>query len=183
LILPDARHAHRDHRLYGDDSNAQQSVPQSQLLDVSRHIDSCPSVLEVLPFIYAPLESTLSTVRTEADSGREHTRLCFARRILCFATASCGRAIASSSSSQSSVSDVLRSFVLVLISTQTQLGIDIMLASLSCQVVSLLLFVSCCNLTEFAFRVCAFSRTFGHPYISSMKSINRIDSPSSINNR
>ena len=91
-----------------------------------------------------------------------------------------GGAIASGASSQSSVSDVLRSHVILLTSTQTQLGINIMLAGLSCQVASLLLFASCC--TEFALRVYAFSRTPGHPYTSSIESTNRPNSPSSICN-
>ncbi|PMD48659.1 RTA1-domain-containing protein [Hyaloscypha variabilis F] len=58
----------------------------------------------------------------------------------------------------------------------TQMGINIMLAGLSYQVASLLMFSFCC--VEFALRVYAFSRTPGHPYSSN--STNGPNSPSSI---
>ncbi|KAE9376813.1 RTA1-domain-containing protein [Stipitochalara longipes BDJ] len=60
----------------------------------------------------------------------------------------------------------------------TQMGINIMLAGLSCQVFSLLIFAFCC--TEFALRVYAFSHTPGHPYGSSISNTNQPNSPSSI---
>jgi hypothetical protein len=45
---------------------------------------------------------------------------------------------------------------------QTQVGINIMLTGLSCQVASLVLFATCC--AEFAFRVYCFARTPGYSY-------------------
>jgi hypothetical protein len=55
-----------------------------------------------------------------------------------------------------------------------------MLAGLSCQVASLLLFAFCC--AEFALRVYAYSRTPGHPYDTSIVRGNRPTSPLSIRN-
>lgn len=55
-----------------------------------------------------------------------------------------------------------------------------MLAGLSFQVASLLLFAFCC--VEFALRVHAYSRTPSHPYLSNNSIRNRPNSPSSIRN-
>jgi hypothetical protein len=60
------------------------------------------------------------------------------------------------------------------------MGINIMLAGLSCQVASLLIFAICCS--EFALRVYAFSRTPGHPYNCGIEGTSRPSSPSSIRN-
>jgi hypothetical protein len=61
---------------------------------------------------------------------------------------------------------------------KTQVGINIMLAGLSCQVASLVLFAACCG--EFAFRVYCSSRTPGNPYADPMERVSRPNVLSSI---
>jgi hypothetical protein len=61
---------------------------------------------------------------------------------------------------------------------KTQVGINIMLAGLCCQVASLVLFVPFC--CEFALRVYCSSRTPGNPYAGPMERVSRSNAPSSI---
>jgi hypothetical protein len=61
---------------------------------------------------------------------------------------------------------------------KTQVGINIMLTGLPCQVASLILFAACCG--EFALRVYCSSRAPGNPYADSMERISRPNGPSSI---
>jgi hypothetical protein len=62
--------------------------------------------------------------------------------------------------------------------TTSTAGINIMLAGLSCQVASLVLFAACCG--EFAFRINCSSHTPGNPYADPMERVSRPNAPSSI---